>query len=105
NAPFEYRFIAPALKPGTTNFTLRAKATDTGGNSTSTPTLVVNLLPDTTPPRVGRVIPETGSVVDSASAVYLYFTEAIQATTVNSETLQLIYAGPDAKLGTADDVV
>jgi Bacterial Ig domain len=52
--PFEFRFTTPPLTATKTNFTLRARAVDTGGNAASTPELAVPLLPDATPPRASQ---------------------------------------------------
>ena len=49
--PFEFAFTAPSRAAGKISFTLRALATDTGGNSTWSEELTVPLLPDTTPPQ------------------------------------------------------
>ena len=103
--PFEYRFITPRLTVNKTTFTLRAKATDTGGNSTWSDTLTVRLVADATPPRVLSTTP-TG-VADSntgtVSAVSIRFSETMDPATLNAQTVQVTSAGPDYRLGNADD--
>ncbi|MBL9135053.1 MAG: Ig-like domain-containing protein [Verrucomicrobiales bacterium] len=55
--PFETRFVTPTLGDGRTQFQLRAVATDTGGNSTTSAVMTVVLVPDATPPRVTARFP------------------------------------------------
>jgi hypothetical protein len=47
NFPFEHRFLSPRLTETRTNFTVRAKATDTGGNFSWSDEILVELTPDT----------------------------------------------------------
>jgi len=57
--PFEYRFPAPSLSTQST-FTVTARAKDTGGNSTESNVLTINVIPDTEPPTVAVVAPVAG---------------------------------------------
>jgi predicted secreted protein len=57
--PFEYRFPAPSLSTQST-FTVMARAKDTGGNTTESNLLTVNVIPDTEPPTVAVVEPVVG---------------------------------------------
>jgi len=105
NFPFEHRFVTPRLSPTKTNFTVRAKATDTGGNFAWSDELLVALALDATPPRLTRVSPMSGVVVTQAvDTVFAYFNEAMDAATLNAASFLLRSAGPDNRLGTADDV-
>ncbi|MCL4177578.1 MAG: Ig-like domain-containing protein [Verrucomicrobia bacterium] len=100
--PFEFRFVAPQLNANKTSFRFRARATDTGGNSTWTEEQTVALLPDATPPRVKEVTPIGGrKVLDSLQA---YFNEPIDPQTVTTTSLLLFAAGADGATGTDDDV-
>ncbi|MCI0539451.1 MAG: Ig-like domain-containing protein, partial [Verrucomicrobiales bacterium] len=56
--PFEYRFITSRITQARPDFVVRAKATDTGGNSTWTDEIRVTLTQDSTPPRLLRVLPD-----------------------------------------------
>jgi len=105
NFPFEHRFTTP-LRSKQPSFTLRAKATDTGGNVAWTNLMTVTLIADATPPRVARVSPRGGSasVVGSVFGVSATFSEPIDSTKVTAGTLRLFSAGPDGISGTADDV-
>jgi hypothetical protein len=103
--PFEHRFVTPLRSAAKTNFTVHAKATDTGGNLTWTETVVVNLVPDATPPRVKRTFPNAGAIVGSVNLVLAYFSEPITAATVSSGSFTLQHAGADGRLETGDDVL
>jgi hypothetical protein len=101
--PFEYRFTTPSMTATETNFTLQAKATDTGGNTTWTPLITVALVPDATPPRVTRTSPTANGFAGSANALAVYFSEAVQPATLTAATVQLKSIGNDGIPGTADD--
>ncbi len=104
NFPFEHRFVTPVITATKTNFTVRAKATDTGGNLTWTDEIKVNLVLDATPPRVTRVVPEANNVLAPLETITVFFSEPIDEATLNSNSVRLISAGPDGVLGNADDV-
>jgi hypothetical protein len=106
NFPFEHRFTTP-LRSQQPSFTLRAKATDTGGNLAWTDLMTVTLTADATPPFVDQVLPEDGSVpvVGSVSGVSAIFNEPISSTLVTTATLRLFSTGPDGNPGTPDDVL
>jgi hypothetical protein len=103
NFPFEHRFVTPIRTADKTNFTWRAKATDTGGNFTWTDTVVVDLVPDGTPPRVKRTFPNAGAIVGSVNLVLAYFSEPITSATLSAGSFTLQHAGVDGRLETADD--
>jgi hypothetical protein len=103
NFPFEYRFTTPLLAPDKTSFTLRAKATDTGGNSTWSDTLIVNLVADATPPRVVKFLPPTGSFTGSLRNIAVTFSEPIDQATLTTASLAITGAGPDGAFNTPDD--
>lgn len=102
NYPFEHRFVTPKVSLAKPSFRVRAKATDTGGNSAWSPEFTITLVPDTTPPVVTKVAPNglTGKV----TGVFAYMSEALDPATVGTETFTLIEAGSDRSLGTGDDV-
>lgn len=99
--PFEVRFPVPV--PAGESFTLRAKATDTGGNSSWTDAQTVRVIPDATPPRVRRMVPFNGALVGTVDGVSAFFTEAIDPATLSSATVRVTAAGPDGIWGTVDD--
>ena len=56
NFPFQFFFTAPLLA-NQASFTLAVRATDTGGNTTTTPEETFTLTPDVTPPVVVSTAP------------------------------------------------
>lgn len=103
--PFEHRFVTP-LREQQASFTLRACATDTGGNRTCTSTVDVVLTPDATPPRVKATTPRNGASEAEATVatVSATFTEPVDVPSLSTTTFRLFAAGPDSLIGTADDV-
>ncbi|MBL9126706.1 MAG: Ig-like domain-containing protein, partial [Verrucomicrobiales bacterium] len=94
----------PAKSTGKTSVSLRARATDLAGNSAWSAPVVVPLVDDATPPLPAVVEPRPASkiVPGALNEVFVTFTEAV-ASPVTSDTLVLVWSGPDLKLGTADD--
>lgn len=101
NFPFEYRFTMPGRGATRTHLVLRARAFDTGGNATWSDEIRVELLPDTTPPRVAKSEPTVGA--KRVSTLFVYFTELIDPATLNPASFRVFSAGADGQLGTADD--
>ncbi|GAA5120978.1 Ig-like domain-containing protein [Luteolibacter yonseiensis] len=95
---------AAAELPLKTSFTLRARATDTGGNSTWSETLTVNLVADATAPRVVKLLPADGSLTGKLRTFGAVFSEPLNQATISPATLVLTAAGPDGLFGTADDI-
>lgn len=104
NFPFEYRFVAPRRSQGT-SFILSARASDTGGNSTFTAPITVNLLPDATPPTIRSTIPANGFPTAATATVTAYFSEPIKASSLNASGFRVYSAGSDGLLNTPDDVL
>ncbi|MDH3308235.1 MAG: Ig-like domain-containing protein, partial [Acidimicrobiia bacterium] len=103
NYPFEIRFFTPLLADQGT-VTLKARVSDTGGNTTWTPDTVLTLVPDSTPPTVTNVFPADGSKRGGATAVSANFSEPIDELTLDGSSFFLVEAGADETLGTGDDV-
>ena len=103
NFPLEHRFLTPRLTTTKTNFTVRAKATDTGGNFSWSDEIVVELTPDTTPPLLAGTDPGNDTVVTNANAVFAFFNEPMSLVSLRSANFHLVWAGPDWRVGTADD--
>ncbi len=100
--PFEFRFVPPRLTVNTKSFRLRARAIDTGGNSTWTDEVTVSLLPDTTPPRVLQHSPVGGGKALRSLSAYL--DGPLNAATLDTSSFKLFSAGSDGQPGTADDL-
>ncbi|MDB6037111.1 MAG: hypothetical protein JWM99_952, partial [Verrucomicrobiales bacterium] len=103
NFPFEVFFNTPLSSANKLNFALRARAFDTGGNSTWSDPLTVNLGPDSTPPRVARTQPAGRSIVGQINSVIAFFSEPLRPDSLIPQSFQLVGAGVDGVIGTADD--
>ena len=92
--PFELTGIAQGGVPAPTTIEVRTKASDTGGNSALSNTLVFDLVPDTVPPSVLSISPENGEVLGMGlRAVRIRFSEPMASDTVTPATFRLL--GPD----------
>ncbi len=101
--PFEARFTTPVRTTAKTSFTLQARATDTGGNSTLTPLITVALVPDATPPALLTTTPANGVVLpDIAYQLVARFDEPL-GVSPTANWFQVIEAGADGQFDTADD--
>ncbi len=105
NYPFETRLLAPGITPTKSTFTLRARAADTGGNTTWTLLLTVTLVPDATPPRLVNSFPKSGTVAGAVESLVAYFSEPIDASTFSGDGFSVRGAGADGLLGNSDDEV
>ncbi len=103
--PFEARLLVPPSNTGGGRLKLRAKATDTGGNSTWTDEQTLQIVRDATPPRVRRVVPFQGALVGAMRNVSAFFSEPIAPATIHASTVSLLSAGNDGVFGTADDAI
>ncbi|MEO8429176.1 MAG: Ig-like domain-containing protein, partial [Verrucomicrobiota bacterium] len=102
NFPFEYRFEAAAFTAAKTNVTLRARAIDTGGNFIWSNDWAITLVPDKTPPQVLVIGPLGGTT--SLTNLVVYFSEPMNPATLSPASFQLVAAGADGLLDTADDL-
>jgi hypothetical protein len=102
NFPFEYRFDPPSLTATRTDFKLRARAIDTGGNSTWSEELTIKLGPDVTSPRIVTTAPLGGAKV--VTAISAQFHEPMDPGTLNAGSFRLIAAGSDGLFDTTDDL-
>src|SRR6185436_14693019 len=84
--PFAVTMRAPALTAVKTNFVLRAKATDTGGNSAWSSEVTLTLLADSTPPRAIAFSPAPNSTPPrgSVSTLNVVFDSAINLTSLSN---------------------
>ncbi|MCH8991004.1 MAG: Ig-like domain-containing protein [Acidobacteria bacterium] len=86
---FPFDLFAIAVSEGST-VEVRARATDTGGNSALSNILTFELVPDTFAPTITRLTPGDGQEwAEGLSAVQVRFNEAIDAATVNAANFQL----------------
>jgi hypothetical protein len=92
--PFELSAALPAIATnGSDTVTLAIRATDTGGNSSVSTPITLQLARDTTPPELISENVSDGAVRGSSfRALKLTFSEAMDTTTINGQTIQLIGA-------------
>lgn len=104
--PFQLPLTTPLPAPGQTSLVLRARARDTAGREAWTPPLTVQLTPDVTPPAIIRVFPVdvSESQPGQHQSVGARFSEKMNRDSVLAG-FRLTAAGPDGRLGTADDQV
>jgi hypothetical protein len=101
--PYEQRVFTPLIAPEKNSFTLRARATDTGGNAAWSSEFTITLVPDATPPRVTQTTPAAGDIVGSANLVKAQFSEPLDSESVTADAFFLKWAGPNQIIGDADD--
>jgi len=101
NYHFDHRFITPrlAVQPA---FTLRARASDTGGNFTFTDEIRVTLVPDATAPFVTSLTPPDDAAVFALAVISATFDAPLDQTTL-AGAFTLFAAGADGQTGTVDD--
>lgn len=100
--PFEVGLQLPPYDAARTNLTVRARAIDTGGNATWTAELRLGLSPDRTPPKATPLAPAVNGAAGNVRSVALAFNEPVESDSVSAR-LEVLSAGPDGALGTADD--
>jgi len=103
NFPFEKTVPTPARTANKTELVFRAKATDTGGNSTWSANLVVPLSPAANAFDVVGVLPSDGSVNFLARSIGLLLNSALDLASIRGDSLTLVEPGSDDQFGTEDD--
>ena len=102
NFPFELSFVTPLIS-ALPQFSIQARASDTGGNATWTDSISINLLPDTTAPEILGTAPTNNIKLSNARSIAISIDEAINPGSLNADTFFIINYGPDEVLGTSDD--
>lgn len=106
NFPFETRFVTPVRTVDRTRFEVHAVARDTGGNIASSPVLIVELVPDATPPRVSSRHPAPDRLYyGDFSEAAVGFTEPIRAADVAVSQFVLAQAATDGALGSPEEQI
>lgn len=105
NYPFAHQIRTPLIEAGVSQFSLRAVATDTGGNMTNSEPLLITLVPDNTPPRIKSVVPRNAAYTGTVNVVTAVVSELIDVSTLTANTFSMLGAGEDALFGTDDDFV
>ena len=89
--PFEYRFVVPANRA---EFSLSARAVDTGGNGAETDLLRVALVDDATRPVVANTLPaDMERVLDYEFSLRTSFSEAIDVGSFSVSSMELTRDG------------
>ena len=106
--PFDLTTQLPtlaSLAAGQTTVTVQVRATDTGGNTTLSAPVTLNLVRDTIPPTLTSLTPADGATrPEGARNVTLKFSKPIVVSGALTDVFKIVGAGADGKLGTADDV-
>ena len=102
NFPFQFFFTAPLLA-NQASFTLAVRATDTGGNTTTTPEETFTLTPDVTPPVVVSTAPRANGTDFDVSVISVSFSEAIDPALLDVSGFTLMNLGADGLHGGGDD--
>ncbi len=103
NFPFET--LLPARRQSeSSTLNVQARASDTGGVATFSDSILLNVTPDQTPPRLVSITPGSGTVVGTVTGIAAFFTEAIDLATLDEDSFKLTGSGEDAVFGTPDDV-
>jgi len=111
NFPFTHTIRVPEVEPGGA-LRLRARASDTGGNASETPELVLRVTADRTSPNLVVTRPTPGTPALAPSVVALGFDEAIDPASVVDPvvTIRPLGGGPqvvaqNARLEDADRTI
>ena len=94
--PFNLSTTLPTIaKVGTTPVTIQVSATDTGGNTSLSNTLSLQLVPDTSPPVLlsSSIVSGIAVRVLTFQSVTLEFSKPLDPTTVTADNFQLIGPG------------
>ena len=103
-SPFDFWLTTPITNHS--QFTVRARATDTGGNTTWSDPIAVTVEESATPPTMTNTFPLSNSVLaPGVDAVQASFDKALDPASIGASSLQLVSAGQDGVLGTTDDLV
>ncbi len=102
--PFELFADVPSIKAGGTSMTVQVRTTDTGGNTTLSGLVTIDVVPDTFAPGITSVSIAEGAKRFFVRGIDVMFNEAIDPVTINGAAVTLVRAGIDGLLGTADDV-
>lgn len=106
NFPFEAELPGPALAPGQTRFTLRARAFDTAGNSAWSDVLTLDPTEDGTAPRALTLRPGATErfALGETVPISVRFDEPVDPGALGT-SFRLVNLGPDGVAGTPDDAI
>lgn len=91
--PWDLSTIAPTLADGSSTLSVQVRATDTGGNETTSPPLTIEITEDDIAPTIDFLSPADGvSGSPGTQVVTIQFSEAIDETTLTSDNIRLMSA-------------
>jgi len=103
--PFDLSTTAPLLAAGATQLQVQVRATDTGGNSTLSNTILVNVIPDTIAPVIESVSPaDGGQIVEGDRTIRVRVNESLDGSSTDGGTFSVVGAGLDGLFDTTDDL-
>lgn len=102
--PFDFTVLVPAISQGGSVISLQARATDTGGNSTLSDPIIVNVVSDIFAPTITEVSPVNGAIKEvGLEKLSVRFSERMNPATLIPSNFSLVSAGADNLFGTSDD--
>jgi hypothetical protein len=88
--PWDAFIPLPPFSPEASTISLQVRATDTGGNTTLSAPLILELTPDPTPPTITQISPADGAMVSGIRTVRINFSEPMDESTITPENIRLI---------------
>ncbi|MEL6107142.1 MAG: Ig-like domain-containing protein [Planctomycetota bacterium] len=104
---FPFDFVAPVPAAATgESFTVQIRASDTGGNTTTSDPITLAIVPDTFAPVIESVTPPEGaSRFFGARAARVRFNEPIEGESLDASAFRLVAPGANGTFGDDDDFV
>jgi hypothetical protein len=102
--PFDFFAVTPNITPSQNTVNIQVRATDTGGNTSLSNLLALNLVEDTFAPQIVSTTPNEGGRRRELQSIALRFDEAIDITKLVTTGVTLTNLGADGQLGTPDDL-
>jgi hypothetical protein len=92
--PYDLTFDLPRIKDAGSQVVLQVAATDTGGTTTLSAPIDLQLVPDTTPPAIVKLTPADGSIQPlSLHTVTIQFSKSLDPATVTADDFSLVGPG------------
>ena len=94
--PFDFTTTIPVLANGADSVTLQVRATDTGGNTTLSNEIIIDIVPDTIPPVIESLLPIDGGIrLEGTGVVRIQFSEPLAESSIANGVFQIVAAGPE----------
>ncbi|MGH7140109.1 MAG: Ig-like domain-containing protein, partial [Pirellulales bacterium] len=88
--PFNLSTYLPSIASAGSTVTLQVSATDTGGNTTTTSPVTLDLVPDSTPPDIVRQNPPDGATISQHfRALTIDFSKPLDPATVTADDFEI----------------